>query len=71
MCISMHGEMLVSSKEAPRHLMYMHLPHWPVTLAMAAVCKQGTGCSGSALTYLCSMMGVEPVQQLCLLAFAV
>ena len=43
----------------------MHAP-----TSLAAVRKQGTGCNGSALTYLCSMMGDEPVQQLCLLAFA-
>ena len=34
---------------------------------LVGCCLQRTGCNGSALTYLCSMMGIEPVQQLCLL----
>ena len=43
----------------------MHAP-----ASLAAVCKQGIGYNGSARAYLCSMMGVEPMQQLCLLAIA-
>lgn len=46
------------------------VPETHAPTSLAAVRKQGTGCYGSALTYLCSLMGVEPALQLCLLAFA-